>query len=195
MGRNKEFNEKVVLEKAMSAFWEKGYEHTTMENLVEHMGIHRRSIYDTFGDKHDLFMRSLDLYQAIIENKIKTAVSQQTGIKEQLRAIFTLAFTNNHCGCLIVNTATELSTIDTVVGEKIEYFFEHEENQLFHLLLLAQENKEISEDVDVTALTYALHNALVGIRVLSKTTTNIEKLNIITEQTLATIGYTEQSTS
>ena len=53
MGRAKEFDQEVVLDKAMQIFWEKGYEKTSMQDLVDHMGIHRRSIYDTFGDKHE----------------------------------------------------------------------------------------------------------------------------------------------
>lgn len=55
MGRSREFDENVVLQKAMELFWKQGYEKTSLNDLVEHMGIHRRSLYDTFGDKHTLF--------------------------------------------------------------------------------------------------------------------------------------------
>ena len=60
MGRSREFDENVVLQKAMELFWEQGYEKTSLSDLVEHMGIHRRSLYDTFGDKHTLFLKTLD---------------------------------------------------------------------------------------------------------------------------------------
>ena len=56
MGRNKEFEEEAVLQKAMELFWKQGYEKTSMSDLVEHMGIHRKSLYDTFGDKHSLYL-------------------------------------------------------------------------------------------------------------------------------------------
>ena len=62
MARSKEFEETVVLDKAMRLFWEQGYEKTSMTDLVEHMGIHRRSLYDTFGDKHSLFLKAMDRY-------------------------------------------------------------------------------------------------------------------------------------
>ena len=52
MGRSKEFEENEVLQRAMELFWQQGYEKTSMSDLVEHMGIHRKSLYDTFGDKH-----------------------------------------------------------------------------------------------------------------------------------------------
>ncbi|WP_246772684.1 TetR/AcrR family transcriptional regulator [Paenibacillus polymyxa] len=62
MSRSKEFDETEVLDKAMQLFWEQGYEKTSMTDLVKHMGIHRRSLYDTFGDKHTLFLMALDRY-------------------------------------------------------------------------------------------------------------------------------------
>ncbi|MGO2638704.1 MAG: TetR/AcrR family transcriptional regulator, partial [Enterococcus viikkiensis] len=61
MARVKEFDETEVLTKAMQLFWQQGYEKTSMQELVDVMGIHRRSIYDTFGDKHQLFLKSLAL--------------------------------------------------------------------------------------------------------------------------------------
>ncbi|MEJ1318421.1 helix-turn-helix domain-containing protein [Latilactobacillus sakei] len=57
--RTKEFETTAVLDKAMLVFWRQGYEQTSMQNLVDEMGIHRRSIYDTFGDKHQTIYRSL----------------------------------------------------------------------------------------------------------------------------------------
>ncbi len=66
MGRSKEFEERVVLQKAMELFWKQGYEKTSLSDLVEHMGIHRRSLYDTFGDKHTLFLKAIDLFGEFI---------------------------------------------------------------------------------------------------------------------------------
>jgi TetR/AcrR family transcriptional repressor of nem operon len=47
----------------MQLFWEKGYEATSVQDLVEGMGINRFSLYDTFGSKHDLFLKALDRYR------------------------------------------------------------------------------------------------------------------------------------
>ena len=62
MARSKEFEENEVLEKAMRLFGDQGYEKTSMSDLIEHMGIHRRSLYDTFGDKHTLFLKAMDRF-------------------------------------------------------------------------------------------------------------------------------------
>nr|WP_083442409.1 helix-turn-helix domain-containing protein [Paenibacillus sp. IHB B 3415] len=62
MGRTKEFEINEVLDKAVQLFWMQGYEKTSMQDLVNFMGIHRRSIYDSFGDKHALYMKALKLH-------------------------------------------------------------------------------------------------------------------------------------
>ena len=62
MARTKCFNRDEALEKAIGAFWAKGYEATSVQDLVDCMGINRGSLYDTFGDKHKLFLEALDRY-------------------------------------------------------------------------------------------------------------------------------------
>jgi TetR/AcrR family transcriptional regulator, transcriptional repressor for nem operon len=58
----------------MQIFWEQGYEKTSMTDLVKHMGIHRRSLYDTFGDKHTLFLMALDRYDSKINASLARRV-------------------------------------------------------------------------------------------------------------------------
>ncbi|HEU4769480.1 MAG TPA: helix-turn-helix domain-containing protein, partial [Pyrinomonadaceae bacterium] len=62
MARHKEFDRDEALQKAMEVFWARGYRAASMQNLVEHMGINRQSLYDTFGDKHSLYLQALDRY-------------------------------------------------------------------------------------------------------------------------------------
>ena len=70
MARQKEFDRDEVLHKAMEVFWMRGYEGTSIQDLVKYMGINRQSIYDTFGDKHTLFLQSLDRYREIQSRKV-----------------------------------------------------------------------------------------------------------------------------
>lgn len=66
MGRQKEFDCDEVLHKAMEVFWARGYQATSIRDLVKHMGINRQSIYDTFGDKQHSFSR---LWIAIVRSR------------------------------------------------------------------------------------------------------------------------------
>ena len=64
MGRQKEFDEQVVLERAMNLFWERGYAGLGLAELLERMQISRQSLYDTFGNKRQLFIRTIEHYRA-----------------------------------------------------------------------------------------------------------------------------------
>ena len=63
MARKKNFDEVEVLDKAVNLFWEKGYNATSIQDLVEGLGINRASIYDTWGDKHQLYLSALKRYR------------------------------------------------------------------------------------------------------------------------------------
>ncbi|MBK6426479.1 MAG: helix-turn-helix transcriptional regulator [Blastocatellia bacterium] len=60
MGRPKSFELDDVLDRAIEAFWCKGYEATSIQDLVDEMGINRGSLYATFGDKHALFLAAIE---------------------------------------------------------------------------------------------------------------------------------------
>ncbi len=62
MGRPREFSEAEALDAAMRAFWEKGYEGTSLDDLTTAMRINRSSLYSTFGDKESLFRRAVAQY-------------------------------------------------------------------------------------------------------------------------------------
>ncbi|MBC1421738.1 TetR/AcrR family transcriptional regulator [Listeria seeligeri] len=190
MGRVKQFDEQIVLNKAMHIFWEKGYEKTSMQDLVDHMGIHRRSIYDTFGDKHELFLKSLDCYEFRLNQIIKQQVKQDMTIKEKLETLFlSVSSVNNESpkGCLIVNSAAELSLLDEPIKKKIQELFDKSEMYLYQLLVEAMNKGEISKNKNLQELASYLHNAWVGIRVLAKTTNDQIKLHTIVKTTLSII--------
>ena len=63
MARTKDFDEDEVLTKAMNLFWLNGYNGTSMQDLVDGLGISRSSLYDTFGDKRSLFLKTLENYK------------------------------------------------------------------------------------------------------------------------------------
>ena len=66
MGRSKEFDTDKALIQAMELFWSNGYEKTSIQDLLDVMGIHRKSLYDTFGDKHELYMEAVKRYNKLL---------------------------------------------------------------------------------------------------------------------------------
>ena len=74
MPRVKLFDQNEVLTKAMNLFWKQGYAATSVQDLVQHLGINRASLYDTFGDKDQLFKKSFELYRKQNKDGLKCHV-------------------------------------------------------------------------------------------------------------------------
>lgn len=179
MARSKEFDENVVLQKAMRLFWEQGYEKTSMNDLVEHMGIHRRSLYDTFGDKHTLFLRAIDYYQELIKREIQTKIAHTKTSKQAIQLVFESViegYSDSPRGCLMVNSATEMALYDKEVEERVEKSFVEAEEMLIDIVRKGQETGEFSCDYEPEILGEILQNSLLGIRVLLRTTESKEKM-------------------
>lgn len=190
MARNKEFDEKEALRRAMEIFWKQGYEKTSMQDLVNYMGVHRRSIYDTFGDKHTLFLRALNHYGKVMDVRIKNTLQSELTVKQAIRRLFEIAIypsDNQPKGCFVVNAAVELSLLDQEVSEEVTELFTKTETLLFDLLKHGQEQGEIPEHSDIKGFSQFIHNSLVGIRVLAKTTNDKKKLETIIDMTLSTL--------
>lgn len=181
MSRNKEFDEKLVLSKAMELFWKQGYEKTSMQNLVDYMGIHRRSIYDTFGDKRSLFLASLTYYETFVSELFTGIMNNSATVKEAVREIFHYVIESAELdlypqGCLSVNTAAELSLLDDEIKHRVTKMFKDTEIMFEKMLETGREKGELNEGLNTQVTAQFLHNNLVGLRVMVKTNYSKEKL-------------------
>lgn len=184
MARSKEFDENEVLLKAMRLFWEQGYEKTSLQDLVEHMGVHRRSLYDTFGDKHTLYIKTMEKYARITNAAIKTEVQRGRTALESIRLIFDYLIETNGdqpIGCFFVNSATELAYRDPEVSKLTSELFGNEEQLLTELIQQGQQAGDISPGLDPRLLASSLHATMLGIRVMRRTSTDKQKLHQIAE--------------
>lgn len=184
MGRSKEFEENSVLQRAMELFWEQGYEKTSMSDLVEHMGIHRKSLYDTFGDKHALYLKVVDRYAEYSTATLKSETLRAKTAYHAIQYIFDYIIEGNedkHWGCLFVNAATEMGPWDKEVEEKTEEAFRKTEDFIVGIVREGQEAGEFSCNYDAEILGEILHNTLIGLRVLVRTSASKEKMHRIAD--------------
>ena len=188
MARSKEFNEEEALDKAMEIFWKQGYEKTSIQDLVDQMGIHRRSLYDTFGDKHSLFVQTLERYESLVAAQIRKQITEEMTTVESIRKIFELAVYSDSTypkGCLMVNTAVELSLLDDEVSQRIKTAFKQTENLIADLLIRGQARGEVASSFDINELARYIHNALIGVRVLVKITEDPKEFDSTIDLTLS----------
>ncbi|MGG4217150.1 TetR/AcrR family transcriptional regulator [Paenibacillus jamilae] len=187
MARSKEFDENVVLEKAMKLFWEQGYEKTSMNDLVEHMGIHRRSIYDTFTDKHTLFLKAMDRFGERISGRWTAGIKQSQTAKQALQYIFDFIINGEEdvpSGCMFVNSAVELAIRDEEIDTIAKSSFAKSEELLAEIVTWGQQNGEFTQQYETKELAEYLQNSLAGLRVMVRTSVPKEKLQRIAELNL-----------
>ncbi len=169
----KKFRTEEVLTKAMHAFWARGYEATSMRDLVECMGINRASIYATFGDKRGLFIRALrhydDRHREAFLDGLRGRPSAKGAITGAFESVVSTALEGGaRDGCLLVNTALELSPHDEEVAEIVGRGLSEVEAFFHEMIERGRAAGEIPPEVDATETARALLSTFVGLRVLSR---------------------------
>ncbi|TFE22702.1 TetR/AcrR family transcriptional regulator [Cohnella luojiensis] len=193
MARTKEFDEDAVLLKAMRLFWEQGYEKTSMMDLVSHMGVHKRSLYDTFGDKHSLYMKALNRYSDTIEQSIKSNMNGARTAEKAIRLLLEAAIRQEEDelpkGCLMVNTAVELALHDSESRAWVNQSMNGSEQLIRGLIEAGQQSGELDKTLNAEQLSFYFHNAFTGLRVMAKTSDDREKLKQIIETTMSILKH------
>lgn len=178
MSRNKSFSIEDAIEMAMYVFREKGYEGTSMQDLVAATGLSRSSIYETFGSKKDLYLVALDRYED--QGNELTGVLYGVGpAKELLLEYFHKLIEHNlPQSCLMVNASLEMSDHPEVNG-RIKANAVKNERAFYQLLTRAYSKGELKGNPDLRALAQFLVNTSQGITVMAVTSERHVLNNIV----------------
>ncbi|WP_420723026.1 TetR/AcrR family transcriptional regulator [Hwanghaeella sp. LZ110] len=189
MGRLRSFDPDSVLDRAMHAFWARGFEATSIEDLVACTGINRASLYGAFGDKRDLFLKALQLYVQtgpIIELDPST---RKGGVRAALQAyidqVLDLMSDGRNRGCFITNTVAEFGSQDADILAHTRIALAGVENAFDRLLRWGQQTGEVPAQADARARARLLLAAIQGLQVISKVNPDARALRQIADQAIA----------
>ncbi|MFD1602674.1 TetR/AcrR family transcriptional regulator [Flavobacterium artemisiae] len=173
MARTKEFNEDQALDKAVEIFWHKGYNGTSAQDLVTHLGLSRSSLYDTFGDKQQLFSKALKKYQTQGQDAVKELLEESEDVKEAFTQIFKQAVIESledriTKGCFMVNSSVELAMHDEEIAKIVSDNRQTMEDVFLKAVKKGQEAGQISTKLDALTLARFVFNNYSGIRVLAR---------------------------
>lgn len=120
----KQFNIDETLTCAMQAFWARGYEATSMRDLVDATGVNRASLYATYGDKRALFLSAFRKYDEEVRERTLGELSQSLAPADAIRAIFDkfigqTRLPQGNWGCFMVNTTLELTAHDPEIARMV----------------------------------------------------------------------------
>ncbi|MBC8445253.1 MAG: TetR/AcrR family transcriptional regulator [Rhodospirillaceae bacterium] len=193
MARTKEFETDDVVLKAIDVFWRKGFEATSIQDLVDAMGINRGSIYGTFGDKAGLFEAAIQRYQIDAPSQRLIDKAQTGDPREEIELFFNSLLTRGEGperrrGCLVTNSITELSARDDDTASHFRAGVKRLEDAFFTLIERGQATGDIAPWRDARALARLLLASAQGMIVISKVDPGPDTLADITRTALSLLN-------
>ena len=170
MPRTEVFHRDQVICQARDVFWAKGYNGTSMQDLVDATGLNRSSIYNSFGNKMELYKTCLAQYQGGNFEYLEALFNNQNSALEGLKLFFTttakqISQDAQGRGCMVVNCSTEMANQD----ENLEHWLGNNQQRMVthfkKVLLKAQDQGALDKQKDVTVLASYLVSAIQGLRV------------------------------
>jgi TetR/AcrR family transcriptional regulator, transcriptional repressor for nem operon len=192
MARPKAFDRETALDQAMRVFWRFGYEAASMQQLVDGMGISRQSLYDTFGDKQQLYLEALEHYRCGIGKAFLEPLQGSNPLRKRLELVFKNLIEESVAdherkGCLIANATLERANQDGAVRCLVEENFKSSVAGFERLFRFARDRGELKSKQSPQALAVFLVHSISGFRVLAKSTTDRTTLKSVAKTVLAVL--------
>lgn len=148
MARTKAFSEAEALDQAMTLFWEQGYEATSVRDLAGRAGIGLSSLYNAFGDKHDVYGAALERYRALERGQFAAILNASEAVRPTLAGLFAelidILLSGGGRGSFTLNAAIELGGRDPAITAQLRAHFDDIRELLAGRLAAAQAGGEIS---------------------------------------------------
>ncbi len=192
IGRPREFDTDQALEAAMRQFWSKGYEATSLQNLLEVMEVSKSSFYETFGSKHELLEQCLTLYAntliASLREELRQAKTGLSFIDKVLMSLIDEATAKSEkCGCLLVNTTNELAQRDKIIAKLVANGTKSLQGVFEEAVRRGQKEGNIPLNKTPEALSNYLVNSMVGLKTMVKGGADARTIKDICEITMTAL--------
>ena len=193
MPRNKEFEPEKALDKAMGVFWHQGYFDTSVDDLVQQVGVSRYGLYATFGNKQELFLASLDRYRDTVVTQLIVDLKAPNASVAEIQGFFEtfleLSKTERgKLGCFMCNTATELALHDDQVAAKIDSHIQRLTKAFRKALSNARQSQEIKSDINIDDFAKYLTGVMLGLCVYARSQVNPETIESYVRVALTTLS-------
>jgi AcrR family transcriptional regulator len=191
MARTKVFDPAAALDAAMRVFWEQGYEATSTDDLLRAMGIGRQSMYDTFGDKKQLYLAVLSHYTdtggADLRRRLAAGPSPLAALEAFLRQIAGVDAALRARGCFSVNAVAEFGQADADVRALVERSQRVTETIFAEVLTRARQAGELKAGLDPAAAAHFVHTAIRGMRISAKAGADAAQLGATVDFVIAAL--------
>ncbi|MDZ4326929.1 MAG: TetR/AcrR family transcriptional regulator [Pseudomonas sp.] len=189
-GRPREFEIDEAIESAMQVFWSRGYNATSLVDLIEGTGLSRGSLYKAFGDKRALFLAALERYTSNASKGLVIALQQPGPSKVVIRECL-MRFATSSCGtegrrgCMLIATATEMVPHDAQVSDCVAAMYERIRSAYADAIARGQASGEIARSHDAQTLARLIVCLTLGMRVVGKTGATQQEMNPMVDAAMA----------
>jgi AcrR family transcriptional regulator len=191
MARPKEFDRDTALQKAVAIFCDHGYDATSTDELLRGMRISRQSLYDTFGDKRQLYLEALQQYVAdSVGEQIRALNSNPSalkGIETALQAFASNAANSSAPGCMGIGATCEFGVSDREVTTLIATADKALQSALERRISEGKAAGEIGTDIDVRAAAQFIKATLSGIKVAARGGASADTLRNIAQMAVRSL--------
>jgi TetR/AcrR family transcriptional regulator, transcriptional repressor for nem operon len=192
MARPREFDEARALESAMNAFWERGYNGTSVSDLITATGLNKGSLYGAFGDKRRLFLRAVDYYQQAGLQTMRQALEQPGSAREAIARWMSLVVqgccaADGWRGCFVFNTAVEMAPHDEEIAQWVRQVMRRSQQMFRAALERGQAQGEFSRGLNCEAAACFLVVSVAGMRVICKTSPTPRELRGVVDLILSVL--------
>ena len=189
MARPREFDPEAVLDRAMLVFWSKGYEATSLSDLCGATELNRSSLYASFGDKHALFLATINRYGDRAVARVSAALARPLPIREVLAAFYAdmidqIIAGPGRTGCFLGNCAAEVVRHDRIAAPVVRRNMDRLEAVFRDAFARAREQGDLSPDTDIDALARFFLSNSQGLRLMGKTNADRRTLEDIAKTAL-----------
>lgn len=171
-GPEKQFDVQIALSKAMKVFWEHGYEATSLSELLKNMGIGKKSLYDTFGNKQSLFLKALEHYAQTnlrdMRDRLAAEGSPLGNLKQLLHDWQEMHSQPGSCGCMLGTNIADFNTEDGAIAQIMRAYLQQVEDAFAATLSRAQAAGEISPGANPRNLARLLVCTTQGIALVGR---------------------------
>lgn len=173
IGRPLEFDPERALDAAMNLFWRQGYQSTSLQSLLDTMGLSKSSLYQAFGSKQQLFEQCLQRYQELVRadwlDKLESKASGRQFIHDILMSAGEeLREPEGPRGCLIMNTASEFAQSNSRIAGKVNEGVENFKEIFIAAVRLGQADGTITRKKRPELLADYLVSSMSGLRTMVK---------------------------
>jgi TetR/AcrR family transcriptional repressor of nem operon len=192
MARPREFDESRALDAAVQCFWRRGYEATSLRDLTAAMGLTPPSLYNSFGDKQQLFKRALERYLDRTTrdrlHRLEETLAPRPALEQFFAEIIDHSVKDRQRkGCFLVNSALEIAPHDARCRALIAAQFAGIEAFFRRCIAAGQDDGSISKAINPDEVARLFLGVLLGIRVVARTSPHQEILEGLARPALAVL--------